>query len=272
MINSLPTSGISMEMGRSGKKRVVLKIGTAVLTKSTDKISRGKIEDIARQIVALRDEYEFIIVSSGAIAVARQFVQLEGSGDDLMVKQALAAIGQPHLMRIIGESFRELGLLTAQCLISYMDFETDISQENIRNTIHVLVSNNYIPIINENDTVATEEIKFGDNDKLAALTARLLKADLLVIATNTFGVYDKDPNTSSDYQTIPEITSLDSWLDHVRKHNSKSSQGTGGIRSKIEASSIAQHAGIETWLVNGREDDFLLKAMKKEVAFTRVTS
>jgi len=146
-------------MGKSGKKRILLKIGSNVLTKETNQISRGKLEDIARQIASLKDEYEFIIVSSGAIAVAKQFVKLESNGKPINVKQALASIGQPHLMRIFYENFWELGLLTSQCLLSYSDFKKEQSRTNIKNTINVLVKNNYIPIINENDTVATDEIK-----------------------------------------------------------------------------------------------------------------
>ena len=119
------------EMGKSGKIRVLLKIGTNTLTKETSQISRGKIEDIGRQISELQDRYEFIIVSSGAIAVAKQFVKLESSGMEINVKQALAAIGQPHLMRIFQENFRELGLLTSQCLLSYADFEREKSRKNI---------------------------------------------------------------------------------------------------------------------------------------------
>jgi len=137
-------------MDKLDKKRVVLKIGSNVLTKETDQISRGKIEDIGRQLVALQNEYEFVIVSSGAIAVAKQFVNLESNGKEINVKQALASIGQPHLMRIFQESFRDLGLLTSQCLLSYSDFEKEQSKKNIVNTINVLVKNKYIPIINEN--------------------------------------------------------------------------------------------------------------------------
>src|SRR3990167_5097170 len=104
------------------KKRILLKIGTNTLTKETNQISRGKIEDIGRQIAALKEHYEFIVVSSGAIAAAKQFVKLEHNGKEITVKQALAAIGQPHLMRMFQESFRELGLSSAQCLLSYYDF------------------------------------------------------------------------------------------------------------------------------------------------------
>lgn len=250
------------------KKRVLLKVGTSTLTRGTNAISRGKIEDIGRQIVKLKDEYEFILVSSGAIAVAKQFVDLEGNGQLINVKQALAAIGQPHLMRIIQESFRELRLLTAQCLLTYPDFQNQTARANITNTIEVLLQNGYIPVINENDTVATEEIQFGDNDKLAALTAELLDVDLMVLATNTYGVYNADPSVSDDYKTISILENVESLIENLS--DTKSSQGSGGMKSKIQAALIAQKAGIETWLVNGGEDDFLLKAMEGTVEFTKI--
>ena len=141
-------------------------------------------------------------MSSGAIAVAKQFVKLESKGKDINVKQALASIGQPHLIRIYQEIFREAGLLTSQCLLSYSDFEREESKTNIVNTINVLVNNNYIPIINENDTVATDEIKFGDNDKLGSLTASLLNVDLFIIATNTNGIYTKESIETKALKTI----------------------------------------------------------------------
>jgi glutamate 5-kinase len=259
-----------MEQGKSGKKRVLLKIGTNTLTKETNQISRGKIEDIARQIAGLKDDYEFVIVSSGAIAVARQFVDLESDGKEINVKQALAAIGQPHLMRIFQENFRELGLLTSQCLLSYDDFNREISRRNISNTIDVLLENNYIPIINENDTVATEEIQFGDNDKLAALTGSLLDADLVIIATNTNGIYTKDSFDNTDKQTIAKVSNLERLKEEIA--HGKSSQGTGGMKSKIQAAEILQRAGIEIWVVNGLLDNFILKALKKEVPFTRIVA
>jgi glutamate 5-kinase len=250
------------------KKRVLLKIGTNTLTKETNHISRGKIEDIGMQIAALNDEYEFVIVSSGAIAAAKQFVKLESKGKEIIVKQALASIGQPHLMRIFHENFSDLGLLTSQCLLSYSDFEKDQSKINIVNTINILIENNYIPIINENDTVATDEIQFGDNDKLAALTAVLLKVDILIIATNTNGIYTK----SSIHNEIPETISLVTDLQLMQQEvgDSKSSQGTGGMQSKIEAAAIAKAANIETWVVNGLKDDFILNAMKNTIPFTKI--
>ena len=250
------------------KKRILLKIGSNTLTKETNHISRGKIEDIGMQIAALNDQYEFVIVSSGAIAAAKQFVKLESKGKEIFVKQALASIGQPHLMRIFHENFSDLGLLTSQCLLSYSDFEKQQSKVNIVNTINVLIENNYIPIINENDTVATDEIQFGDNDKLAALTAVLLKVDILIIATNTNGIYTK----ASILNDIPETISLVTDLALMQKEvgDSKSSHGTGGMQSKIEAAAIAKAANIETWVVNGLKDDFILNAINNSIPFTKI--
>lgn len=253
---------------QTDKKRIVLKIGTQTLTKESRNISRGKIEDIGLQIAALRDRYEFIIVSSGAIAAARQFVKLDTHGKEITVKQALAAIGQPHLMRIFHESFHDLGLHTSQCLLSYSDFEKAQSKVNIVNTINVLLANDYIPIINENDTVATDEIQFGDNDKLAALTAQLVQAHFLVIATNTNGIYAPESMDKGQPETLCNVENLSALKPQIGEE--KSMAGTGGMKSKIEAASIAQQSGIETWIVNGLEDRFLEKAMKEESVFTKI--
>lgn len=255
-------------MDKSGKKRILLKLGSNTLTKETNHISRGKIEDIGMQIAALKDKYEFVIVSSGAIAAAKQFVKLESQDKEVFVKQALASIGQPHLMRIYQENFSDLGLLISQCLLSYSDFEKEQSKVNIVNTINVLLKNNYIPIINENDTVATDEIQFGDNDKLAALTAVLLDVDILIIATNTNGIYTKATINYEVPETISTVTDLKLLEKEIG--DSKSSHGTGGMQSKIEAATIAKNCNIETWIVNGLEDNFILKALHNETAFTKI--
>lgn len=255
-------------MGKSDKKRILLKIGSNTLTKETNFISRGKIEDIGRQISQLNDEYEFIIVSSGAIAVAKQFVQLESKGKGIKVKQALAAIGQPHLMRIFQENFRELGLLTSQCLLSYNDFEREKSRKNIISTINILVANNYIPIINENDTVSTDEIQFGDNDKLAALTASLIGVDLVIFASNTDGIYTKNSIENNSKETIKEVRDISKLQQEVS--DIKSTHGSGGMQSKIDAAEILQKNNIETWFVNGLEDNFILNAMENKIVFTKI--
>lgn len=257
-------------MNATNKKRIVLKIGSNTLTKESNHISRGKIEDIAKQVALLKNQYEFIIVSSGAIAAAKQFVKLEGNGKEINVKQALASIGQLHLMRIYQENFRELGLFISQCLLSYSDFKSDSSKDNIVNTINILLKNDYIPIINENDTVATDEIQFGDNDKLAAMTAKLLKADLLLIATNTNGIYTRDSIEKKQPKTITSVISVEELVKEIA--DGKSSHGTGGMRSKVEAIKIANRANIETWILNGLEDDFIVRAVNDSSVFTKITN
>ena len=251
------------------KKRILLKLGSNTLTKETDHISRGKIEDIGRQIAALKDEYEFVIISSGAVAVAKQFVNLERSGENIDVKQALASIGQPHLMRIFQENFRELGLLIGQCLLSPNDFSNEESRQNIINTVNVLIENDYIPIINENDTSSTNAIKFGDNDNLAAQTAALLDVDLFIIATNTHGVYKKGSIEAKTPETIRKVSDLEELKKEVMSET-KSAHGTGGMGSKVSAAEITQKAKIETWIVNGLDDNFILNAIEDKVHFTRI--
>lgn len=249
-------------MDKRDKPKLLLKIGTATLTKGKDKISRAKLEDIAIQIVELRTKYDIILVCSGAIAAAKQFIKLEKIGNNLNEKQALAAIGQPFLMRLIHDSFRDYEISVGQCLLSYADFANENSKENIINTINVLLKNGILPIINENDTTATDEIKFGDNDKLSALTAVLLNVDLLILATNTYGVYDNHKNTIEIIENINDVR------PYIKTNFSN--QGTGGMQSKLVAAEIAQKNHIESWIINGHEDDFLLNALNEESKFSRI--
>jgi glutamate 5-kinase len=247
------------------KKTIIVKIGSSTLTKDTDQISRGKIEDLARQIKALQSDYNIVIVSSGAIATAKQFIELSG-GSPIAVKQALAAIGQPLLIRIYQEVFGDFGLKVAQCLMHYQDFGIEKSSANIVNTIQLLLDNGYIPIINENDTVATEEILFGDNDKLAAMTAALIKADLLILASNVNGLFDgrpDDPNAT----LIKEVTDIDAVEKLVS--DMISNHGTGGMSSKLQAARICQKADVEMWIVNGGPDGFLKDSLSGEIEFTK---
>lgn len=248
------------------KKKIVLKIGTSTLTLGTNRISYGKIEHIARQIVELRNECDIVLVSSGAIAAARQFVEING-GDKPASKQAMAAIGQPKLMRIYDEIFNSLNLGVAQCLMTYHDFENQTARENTKNTINKLLENNYIPVINENDTVATEEIMLGDNDKLSALVASIIGADLLVLASDIDGLFDKNPHLNADAKLIPEITDLEVAMSLAQEK--KSDLGTGGMTTKIVAAEICKQHKIEMWLVNGGRNNFLVDALSGQIPFTK---
>lgn len=249
------------------KKRLVLKIGTSTLTNGTKLISRGKVEDIGRQILALREEYEIVLVSSGAIAAAKQFVNINDPEKLVASKQAMAAIGQPLLMRIYNEIFSDFGIRTAQCLMTYRDFENETSRKNTLNTINELLKYNYIPIINENDTTAVEEIILGDNDKLSALVAALISADLLVLASDIDGVFDKNPHLHADAKLIPEIKNIIEAKNLVEERDS--GLGTGGMNSKLEAAMICQREKIETWIVNGSGNNFLLNALNEKIPTTK---
>jgi glutamate 5-kinase len=249
------------------KKKLVLKIGTSTLTNGTKLISRGKIEDIGRQILALRDEYDIVLVSSGAIAAAKQYININDPGKLVESKQAMAAVGQPLLMRIYNEIFSDFGIRTAQCLMTYRDFENETSRKNTLNTITELIKYDFVPIINENDTTAVEEIILGDNDKLSALVAALIRADLLILASDIDGVFDRNPHLHSDAKLIPEIRNIEEARALVEERDS--GLGTGGMNSKLEAAMICQKENIETWIVGGGRNNFLIDALEGKVQCTK---
>jgi len=251
------------------KKRLIIKIGSATLTKGEHIVSRGKIEDIARQILVLRDQYDVIIVSSGAIATARQSLQLQGI-NQIAVKQALAAIGQPILMRIYQEVFHDYGLKVAQCLLSHSDFQHESARSNTHNTLQVLLANDFIPIINENDTTATDEIRFGDNDYLAALVAGLMQVDLLILASNVDGLYSGDPQQTPQVELISHVSDI-SHVAHM-VGASISHNGSGGMNSKLQAAARCMEQSIEMWIINGGKERFILAAMEGELPFTRFST
>lgn len=249
------------------KKKLVLKIGTSTLTNGTPLISRGKIEDIGRQILALRDEFDIVLVSSGAIAAAKQYINIKDAGKPVESKQAMAAIGQPLLMRIYNEVFSDFGIQTAQCLMTYRDFENETSRQNTLNTITELIKYSYVPIINENDTTAVEEILLGDNDNLSALVAILIQADLLVLVSDIDGLFDKNPHLHADATLIPEVKNINEARKLVQERDS--GLGTGGMNSKLEAAMLCQKEDIETWIVGGGQNNFLIDAFAGNSKFTK---
>ena len=251
------------------KKKLVLKIGTSTLTGGTRLISRGKIEDIGRQILALRDEFDIVLVSSGAIAAAKQFINIKDPGKPVASKQAMAAIGQPLLMRTYNEVLSDFGLSTAQCLMTNRDFENEISRLNTLNTINELIKYEYIPIINENDTTAVEEILMGDNDNLSAHVAVLIEADLLVLVSDIDGLFNKNPHIHPDAVHIPQVGDIAEAKKLVEDRDS--GLGTGGMNSKLEAAMLCQRSGIAAWIVNGTHPNFLIEAINGTSRFTIFT-
>ena len=251
------------------KKKLILKIGTSTLTAGTDKISLKKIKDIAEQIVKLKKTYDIVLVSSGAIATAKQFIKIDGYLKDVDSKQAMAAIGQPKLMRIYDDVFSKCGLRVAQCLMTYRDFESKNAKENTKNTLNKLLECDYVPIINENDTLAIEEIVLGDNDKLSALVALILDADMLIIASDVDGLYDKNPFLHKDAKLIKKVKDLKKAHSYIEENKSKSITSFGGMNSKIEAANICKLKCIEMRIINGGGDNFIINALKGKIPFTK---
>ncbi|OWY25109.1 glutamate 5-kinase [Sphingobacteriales bacterium UPWRP_1] len=249
------------------KQLIVLKLGSSTLTAGTNRISRGKMEDVARQIVALQETCRVVLVSSGAIATARQFINIANWQNAVASKQAMSAIGQPKLMQMYSEVFGDFGIRIAQCLMTYRDFENEESKKNTVNTIYELLRHDYLPIINENDTVAVEELVLGDNDKLSALVASLLGAGKLVIASDIDGLYDKNPHQYADAKIISLVKDIDSVAPFV--DNSTSKLGTGGMISKLEAARICTAKGIEVIIVNGGRNNFLADCLAGLIPSTR---
>ena len=249
------------------KKKLIIKIGTSTLTAGTNRISFAVIESLARQILVLRENYEVVIVSSGAIATARQFVEINGYQRNVDSKQAMAAIGQTKLMELYDTIFSSFGLNITQILLTYRDFENPVANENTRNTIKRLWQAGYIPIVNENDTVSIEEILLGDNDKLSALVAVITGADLLLLVSDIDGIFDRNPHLHADARLISEVTDLESIRNYIEEK--ESTLGTGGMSSKVHAAEICMEKGVEMWIVNGQRANYIIRAMNGEIPCTR---
>jgi len=249
------------------KKKLVIKIGSSTLTAETDRISRGKIEDIARQLEILRKEYDIVLVSSGAVAAANQIINANRWEKDVKSKQAKAAIGQPILLQIYNEVFRDFDIRTAQCLLTYNDFERLTSRKNTKNTINELLNRGYIPIVNENDTVSVREIVVGDNDKLSAYVASLIDADLLILVSDINGIYTKNPHLHKDAKLINEVSDLKKVAQYIEERESV--LGTGGMTTKLEAAQMCFDNDIEMYIVNGKENTFLVDMLSGKIECTK---
>ncbi len=247
-------------MKETKKKRLVIKLGSSTLTAATDHISRGKIEDIAREILDLKHEYEIILVSSGAIAAANQLINQQKWSKDVKSKQAKAAIGQPLLLQTYNEVFRDFGLRTAQCLLTYDDFSRKASRINTFNTINELLKHSYVPIVNENDTVSVNEIIVGDNDKLSAYVASLINADKLILVSDVDGIYNKNPHLHSDAKLIESVSNVEQVTAYIEEK--ENGLGTGGMTTKLEAAQICLDNNIEMYIVNGKETSFIRDALR----------
>lgn len=249
------------------KKRIVIKIGSSSLMHNeTGRLNLGKIEKLVRTIVDIKNSgKDVVLVSSGAIAVGRMAIGLNEKPDELPVKQACAAIGQAKLMMVYQKIFAEYSTTAAQVLMTKATVMNDKSRRNAQNTFNELLNLGAVPIVNENDTVSTYEIKqvqtFGDNDRLSAIVTSIIDADLLILLSDIDGLYTDDPNSNPDARFINQVDVIDDKLLNMGKSTSGSGVGTGGMATKLKAAGIAVSSGADMVIANGNDIDNIAKIM-----------
>jgi glutamate 5-kinase len=249
-------------------KRVVVKIGSNILTDAKEGLDTRRVNLIAKDIACLADfGCEIVVVSSGAIAAGMKKLGLKEKPKDVKLKQASAAIGQSSLMWAYEKSFSEFDKKVAQVLLTRDDFSDRRRYINSKNTLITLLTYGVIPIINENDTVSTDEIKFGDNDNLAALVASLIEAERLIILSDVDGLYSSDPKVHPGAKIIEYVEEITPELEAKAK-GPGSLVGTGGMYSKLLATKKALNYGITVHIINGRKEGLLCSLMKGKHAGT----
>lgn len=241
----------------------VVKVGTSVLTGSNGALDPARIGHLAEQISAVTATGRRVaLVSSGAVGAGVGQLGLAKRPDNLRQLQAAAAIGQAYLIRAYDEGFRQHGRHAAQLLLTHEDFDTRARYLNMRNTLTALFDYDAVPVINENDTISVDEIKFGDNDKLAAMVANLLQAPLLIILSVVDGLYQSDPGSSGLGEVVPLVRDVDEVLNLAGE--SRSAGGTGGMRSKLEAAGMVTRAGGSVIIASGKQPEPLTRILRGE--------
>ncbi len=245
-------------------KRIVIKIGSRILTDDESQLNRNWISQLASQVAGLRREgREVIIVSSGAIAAGRAVLGFTDRPVTIPQKQAAAAVGQPRLLREYEGAFSANDCLVAQILLTREDLADRQRFLNARTTLETLLELGIVPVINENDTVAVEEIKFGDNDNLSALVTNLVDAGLLMILTDIDGLYDADPRHNSDAILIPLVRTVTKEMERAAG-GSGSAVGTGGMATKLAAAKKAGRSGAAALIVNGTDPGIISRLFSGE--------
>ncbi|WP_372871026.1 glutamate 5-kinase [Shewanella sp.] len=258
-----------MNSNEQGYRRVVVKLGTSVLTSGSKSLDKAHMVELARQMAALmKSGVEVVLVTSGAIAAGREHLGYPVLPDTMANKQLLAAVGQSQLILAWSQLFSIYGLHVGQLLLTRADLHDRERYLNARDTLNALLARGIIPIINENDAVATTEIKVGDNDNLSARAALLCDADLLILLTDQKGLFDADPRKDPNARLIPEVQHIDDSL-RLLAGGSVSGLGTGGMATKLEAADIARRAGIEVIIASGHHPEVIKKSAGRESVGTR---
>lgn len=240
-------------MSEKEYKRVVIKIGSSSLThEKTGSINFAKMERLVRVLCDIRNRgMDVCLVSSGAIAVGKDSIGLKERPTDISMKQACAAVGQARLMMTYQRLFGEYNQVTGQVLMTKDTMVNPISRDNAKNTFEELFRIGVIPVVNENDTVSTYEMRFGDNDTLSALVASLVGADLLILLSDIDGLYTDDPHKNPNAKLIRDVYKIDEKILHMAKGTTGSIVGTGGMATKLAAAQIATYSGADMVIANG---------------------
>ena len=242
----------------STKKRIVIKVGTSTLTHKTGRLNIRRMERLVKTLADIQNSgREIILVSSGAIGLGMSKMGLRERPKDTPMKQACAAVGQCELMYMYDKLFGEYNLNGAQILLTRYILETP-RKNNVENTFYKLIEHNIIPVVNENDTVAIDELELavGENDSLAAHVGMFCHADLLIIMSDIDGFFDGDPRSNPDAKLIPVVDKIDERI-RALAGDAVSGLGSGGMITKINAAEIAMDAGFDMAIINGRDPDIL---------------
>lgn len=252
--------------------KIVVKVGTSTLAHPTGRFNIRRVETLCKVLSDIKNEgHALVLVSSGAIGLGAGKLNLSAKPDDMATKQAAAAIGQCELMYFYDKQFMQYNHIISQILITSMDFENPTSKENFQNTVNRLLELNVIPVINENDTIVTDEISVGDNDTLGAIVAKTVGADLLVILSDIDGFYTADPRKDPEARLIEEVAEVTPEI--LELAGSEGTRlGTGGMVTKIHAAEIAMKAGIDMVLANGKEPENLYRILDGERVGTRFSA
>jgi glutamate 5-kinase len=254
--------------------RIVVKIGTSIITlPGKDGLDRERIDRIAREVAEVRAlGHEVLLVSSGAIGAGMAALGWNRRPQELREKQAAAAVGQVSLMEAYRAVFKTRSIQVAQILLTRVELEDRVGRMNARHTLLTLLSLSVVPVINENDTVSTDEIRFGDNDTLAALVSVKVGADLLVILTNVDGFYRKAGNGETGPELVKEIRQISKEIESEARSEASSELSVGGMSSKLKAARIVTASGVDMWIANGRTTGILLGIISGAAVGTRFVS
>ncbi len=258
--------GLESMINLKDKKRIVIKLGTSTLAHKTGKLNIRRMTNLTRVLADLRNAgHEIILVSSGAVGLGVGKLNLKERPKDTPTKQAAAAVGQCELMHVYDEMFSKYSVTVAQILLTKTIISTPDRVDNVRNAVDTLTAMGVVPIVNENDTVAIDELELeiGENDSLSAIVASIVGAEVLIILSDIDGLYSEDPHKNQNAEMISVVSQIDDSIEHLAG-GAGSNLGSGGMATKITAAKIATTAGVDMVIMNGRNPEDLYRLFDGE--------